>query len=477
MTQVAMHAVAGAQAKAPAVHAVPDIPDLVVPVPKPSVKPATKAMPPPSFGGPDFDDELGVGGDLQIDLSAAEAPPKPGIARPPTPGAGFSPFDDDIAAGPALELDTEGGSLPPRISSPSVTSQPAPPVPPAATSARSLQPPVAAPEPAKPPIDPYEARVLADYGPKPEAFWHAPMYAYRVMTRRSALQRDLASKKTEAERALKRYEDALVALGERSRAGAAPPAALERVKQAEELLRSRDGAMAQSMDAHKSVLAEVDARLGVAEAELSRARQEESRATAIREAAEQDFQRADAKVKRLEIEIRNGAANKAAERDALAQDAQQKGAVRVEADKKLAEVKRVATVAQAKADAIGNERAQQEAKFSRASGTRNAGVDRHGRSPSAIDDAQHHLRAALVELGRAVLADPAAAAGLALAKDEIARLDQQAQKSTSDVALHESAIGAFDAPQVFLGMVLVGVALLLVVVLVLFPFIYRAVAT
>jgi hypothetical protein len=333
-------------------------------------------------------------------------------------------------------------------------------------SHRSLQPPVQ-PEPAKPAIDPYEARVLADYGPKPEAFWRTPMYAYRVVTRRSALQRDLSTKRSEAERALKRYEDALVALGERARAGAAPPAALERVKQAEELLRSRDTALAQSMDANKGVIAEIDARLAPAEAELARVKQDEAKATALREAAEQDFQRADAKVKRLEIEIRNGAANRAPERDALAQDAQQKGALRVEADKKLAEVKRVAAVAQAKADTISNERAQQEAKFSRASGTRNAGVD----------EAQLHLRAALVELGRAVLADPAAAAQLAHAKEEIARLDQQAQKSTSDVALHETAIGAFDAPQVFLGMVLVAVAVLLVVVLVLFPFIYRAVAT
>ena len=460
------------KAAAPAVqaHAVPDIPDLVVPVSKPPAKPATKAVPPPA-GALDFDDELGVGGDLQIDLSAAEAPPKAGIARPPTPGVGFSPFDDDIAAGPAIELDTVGGSLPPGISSPSATtSQPSPPVPPAPVSHRSLQPPLQ-PEPAKPAIDPYEARVLADYGPKPEAFWHTPLYAYRVVTRRSVLQRDLEAKKTEAERALKRYEDALVALGERSRSkGEAPGSqanALELVKQAEDLLRSRDSALAQSMDASRGVLAEIDARLAPAEAELARARQEESKAQAIREAAEQDFQRADAKVKRLEIEIRNGAANKTAERDALARGAEQKGALQADADKKLAEAKRVAAVAQAKADAISNERAQQEAKFSRASGTRSAGVD----------DAQKHLRAALVELGRAVLADPAAAAQLAHAKDEIARLDQQARKSTSDVALHESAITAYDAPQVFLGMVLVGVALLLVVVLVLFPFIYRAVAT
>jgi hypothetical protein len=456
MTHIAMKAVSG--------HAMPDIPDLVVPVSK-AAKPATKAVPPPA-PGPSFDDDFAAnttGGDLQIDLSAAE-PAKPGIMRPPTPGAGFSPFDDDISGGPSLELDTVGGSLPPRISSPSVSQGPAPP-PPAPISHRSLQPPVSAP-PAKASVDPFEARVLADYGPKPEAFWHTPKYAYRVVTRRSALQRDLTTKRAEAQRTLKRVDDALVSLGERAR-GSASGDALERVKQAEELLRGRDGALAQAMDANKGALGEIDVRLGAVETELARVREELARAQAASEAAEQDFQRADARVKRLEIEIRNGAANKASERDALAAEAQQKGGHRVLAQQKLMEVKRVAAVAQAKADAVANERAQQEAKFTRASGTRSAGVD----------DAQRQLRAALVDLGRAVVADPAAVAELAHAKGEIARLEEQAHKSTSDVALHESAITAYDAPQVFLGMVLVGVALLLVVAVVLFPLIYRAVAT
>jgi hypothetical protein len=455
-------------AKPPA-PAVPDVPDLVIPAapvskPKPSVKPATVAMPPPA-GGIDFDDDLQLGGgDLDIDLSGAQ--PKPGIARPPTPGAGFSPFDDDISAGPAIELDTVGGSLPPRVSN-APASMPVPTPPPAPVSQRSLAPISQQPPAAKPAVDPVEARVLADYGPRPEAFWHTPLYAYRVMSRRAALRRELAARKEEAERTAKRVEDALVAFGERARSlakGGVP--ALERVKQAEDLLRSRDGALATAMDAQKGTLAEIDARLGAAEVELGRAREELAKLEAARDSADEDFKRTDAKLKRIDIEIRNGNAARAQEREPLAAEAAQKNQKRAEAEQKVTESKRVVAVAQAKVDAIAGERSAQEARFSRQSGTRSAGVD----------EAQSHLRAALVELGRAMLADPSATE-LAAARAEIARLEEQASKTSHELALHESALTAYDAPQVFLGMVLVGIALLLIFGLIFFPFIYRAFAT
>jgi hypothetical protein len=132
----------------------------------------------------------------------------------------------------------------------------------------------------------------------------------------------------------------------------------------------------------------------------------------------------------------------------------------------VTESTRVVAVAQAKVDAIAGERSAQEARFSRQAGTRSTGVD----------EAQTHLRAALVELGRAMLADPSATE-LAAARAEIARLEEQAREKSHEVALHESAITAYDAPQVFLGIVLVAIALLLLFGLIFFPFIYRAFAT
>jgi len=472
----------------PRAAAVADVPDLVIPAPspsKPSVSPSKKATPPPPVA--DLGDDFGLGGaggDLQIDLSNVQPtkPNKPGVARPPTAadrgGAadqeiGFSPFDDDISGGPALELDVTGGSLPPRISSPNVSTAPAaslPAPPPPMSSSRSLPAPSA---PERPAVDAFEAKAFADYGPAPTAFWLAPLYAYRVVTRRAALRRDLHGKKSEVEQTSKRVEDALVSLGERGRALAkGGEAALARVREAEDLLRSRDGALAGAMDAHRSALGEIDARLAAAESELARARDEEARATTARDAADEDHKRSDAKLKRLEIEIRNGApvattTGRDAERGALASDVALKAARRAEAEQKLADARRVVGAAQSKLDAATAERRAQEARFSRQSGARSEGVD----------DAQTHLRAALVELGRAMLSDPSLAAELSAARDEVARLEEQSRKRSHELALHETALTAYDAPQVMLGVILIGVALVLLGILVFFPFIYRALAT
>jgi hypothetical protein len=409
---------------------------------------------------PDLDDLA----DLKIDLSDT-APAKPGIAQPPTPGA-FSPFDDDFSSGPSLELDTQGGSLPPRISSPSVSNPPSMPSMPAAPVSQRTVPQAPAASSAAPAVDPFEAKVLADYG-QPGAFYTAPIYAYRVVTRRSALRRDLVAKKSEADRTQKRVEDALVSLGERARALAkGGSAALDRVKQAEDLLRGRDGALAGAMDAYRAAVAEIDGRLSAAEAELARARQDESRASSARDVADEEHKRADAKVKRIEIEMRNGA-QRAAERDAAAAEVAQKLVLRTQAEQALGDARRVAVAAQAKVDAIARERTTREAAFSRQSGTRSAGVD----------DAQTQLRAALVDLGRAMLADPSVATELAAARDEVARLEDAARKHAHDVTLHEHALVSYDAPKVFLGLALVGVALLLVLVVLFFPMIYHSLAS
>ncbi len=466
------------------------IPDLVIPstpASKPSMKPNVSSRPVPVVAPTPsaFDDELGFGGgsnDLQIDLSAVHAAPTTssvGIQRPPTPGAGFSPFDDDIAAGPSLELDTTQGG--PSIPAPprSGTSMPAPF--PSASAPVSMRAPAEG-RPSHSSVtdgvtaDPFEAKVLADYGPPPDAFWQTPMYAYRVVKRRGELRRALAEVKLDAERSLKLVEDALVALGERARSmtkdGASTSAApmLERVQQAEELLRSRDTALAGTMDAHRSTLAEIETRLGIAEADLARAKDAEARAQAAFETADADMARADAKLKRIDIEIRNGVAGRAGERDACAAELADKTPKRAEAERALAEARRVVNVAGVRVTAVTGERTAQNQRFSRQSSTRGAGVD----------DAQAQLRSALALLGRALIADGSSAGteeALNLARNAVARLEEQAQTKTKSLALHQSALSAFDAGKVVLGLTLVLLAVGLLILLACFPAIYRAFAT
>ncbi len=299
------------------------VPDLVIPQPRasrPALAAPTPAVPPPAPSGPSaFDDEdLGGGADLQLDLSGAvAAPPKPAVTSPAT-GGGFSPFDDDemMGSGVSLDLDMSGGGLPPRISGaslpPAVSSGSLPPSPVSQrslppVSQRSLPPAADASPGTAPGVDPFEARALADFGPPPDVFWRAPMYALRVVRRRAELRRALALRKDESADAARRAEDALVAFAERARpiAESAGGRGLDDVRAAEDLMRGRDSALAAEMDAHKGALAEVDARLAPVEAELAAAKQEEEKIARELAAAEEVRRRAEAKVKRAEIEIRN----------------------------------------------------------------------------------------------------------------------------------------------------------------------------
>jgi uncharacterized small protein (DUF1192 family) len=424
-----------------------DVPDLVIPAPRQS-KPTPLA--------PAMDN------DLQIDLAAA-SPPKQGVMRPPTPGAGFSPFDDDMSAGPSLELDTGGGgSLPPRISSPSVTvgNAPQPPAPISHDWARDEIAPASGII-----TDPFEARALADFGPAPDAFWQAPMYAYRVMSRRSELRRALVETRVHADKTSKRVEDALVSLGEKARRVVQDGPAAARVKAAEDMLRSRDSALAGAMDAYKAAVADIDARLAPVQAELAAARAEEAKAEAAREAAEADVKRAEAKLKRIDIEIRNGA-NKQAERDPAAADVAKAAQKLAEQDRVFGDAKRKAAATLGRVEAIDAERTAQEQRFARQSGTRGAGVD----------DAQQQLRAALADLGRTMLADRSLG-DLTAPRDEVVRLEAEAGAKAKSVALHESALESYEPGKVWLGVALVAAALVLVVAVMLFPFIYRSFAS
>ena len=410
--------------------------------------------PPKASVPPTFDADLDLGGpDLQLDLSPVS---KPVASAPPPAHPDHDPFEDDLGAGPSLELDTTGGSLPPRISSPSLH-----PAPVSRPSQRT--PPPAAPAALPGSVAPYEARVLADYGPSPEAFWQAPFYAFRVMSRRKELRRQLAQKKHDEERSSQKAEDALVAFGERVRAHVSDGPLLDRVRAAEDLLRSRDSALAGTMDAHRAELAAIDGRLAPAHAELTRARKEEAAAQSARDAADADVKRADAKLKRLDIEMRNGGAGRDGDRATLASEHAQQAQRLLEAEGALTEARRRTAGAQARCDVIEAERTAQEGRFARQTGTRGEGVA----------DAHRQLREALAALGRSMLEDRSLAE-LGSARDEATRLRELAASNSKSVALHESALGAYERPKVYLGLALIGVALLLVVVVVLFPFIYRA---
>jgi hypothetical protein len=159
-----------------------------------------------------------------------------------------------------------------------------------------------------------EAQALAAYGEPPKLWLVAPMYAYRVYQRQRELKKALASRREEAEQAKTTVEDALVATAERVRPRAATADAyrahVSDVAVAQELLRSRDGALAKEQDAHAARLAEIDQRITKLEQELAAAQADERKVATEVAAAEAALGRAESKMKRAEAEIKQLAAPK-----------------------------------------------------------------------------------------------------------------------------------------------------------------------
>lgn len=156
-----------------------------------------------------------------------------------------------------------------------------------------------------------EARTVANFGPAPRAWYETPLYAYRVLRRQAELKKLLAGRREDATRAAAMAEDALVAMGERARSLASKDSGyatlLGQLKAAEDLVRSRDHALARDQDAHTERTRAIDVRVAQLEAEVTRA-QAQARATGEElTAAQSALQRAEAKLKRIEIELRNAA--------------------------------------------------------------------------------------------------------------------------------------------------------------------------
>jgi hypothetical protein len=154
----------------------------------------------------------------------------------------------------------------------------------------------------------FDARLLADHGNAPQGWLLSPMYAWRVLRRRRELRRALVERRAEAARTATEAEDALVAFAERVRSAAEKQptyaVAIEELRRAEDLLRSRDRVLAAEQDAQKARIVQVDTRVAKLEEELSQARADERTAAGALAAAQASLAREEAKLKRAEMELR-----------------------------------------------------------------------------------------------------------------------------------------------------------------------------
>jgi hypothetical protein len=158
------------------------------------------------------------------------------------------------------------------------------------------------------PVDPMEVTLVADYGPAPRNAVLTPMYAYRVLSRRSALQRAVkelhaAMSQQEAER-----DGALAQLAQELRpsleASEVFRRLLEPLREIERLAGDRNAALSQADEGFRQQMGKFDqelGQLGEAMAGISAVVAERSNAVELTQNA---LARAEAKHKRVQIEIR-----------------------------------------------------------------------------------------------------------------------------------------------------------------------------
>jgi hypothetical protein len=321
-----------------------------------------------------------------------------------------------------------------------------------------------------------EAARLAAYGPVPPELWKAPLYAYRVKMRQLELKRELVARRADLAKAQAAVDDALVVLAERGRKAVEGNDAYGKLTSAvilaESTLKDRDSALAAETEAHQKQTSALDAQLGKHEAEMAGARAEEKACQAAFDRVDDVRRRIDAKVKRVEIDLRSAVArassgpagaagaaadpeviSRTAEREArLAELAQSMPAV-TEATQKLNVVKRKVADIQQKILGVKNERAALEDKFQKRGAA-------HG---AEVQKAQLEVRTARAALGRVMAEDHATFGGeWAEARKELAELDLVQTGRDDAVILHVMALDAHDGDAMKKGVgILAGVALFL----------------
>jgi hypothetical protein len=158
------------------------------------------------------------------------------------------------------------------------------------------------------PIDPAEVSLLAGYGPAPSNALLAPLYAYRVLSRRSPLKRALAAQNAELVQAELARDTRLMQLATELRpaleANEAFRRMLEPIRHVEQVAGERSAALSQADAGYREQMARFDAellQLREAEAQAQALLAQKSQAA---DTSQNELRRAEAKHQRVQIEIR-----------------------------------------------------------------------------------------------------------------------------------------------------------------------------
>jgi hypothetical protein len=334
-----------------------------------------------------------------------------------------------------------------------------------------------------PSLDPIEIAVLADFGAPPSVLWMCPPYAVRVLLRKRALNQALRTAQKGAAEAEAVRDEKLAAIAEKLRASLDGDRELEGflapLAKAEQSAKDRELAMSDRSAEYASLVASIDQKIASEETLAAAVEQRLNAAADDEDGKAQLLTRAQAALKRAEIELRNAenvarAAAGPEAREAPAEHAQTILQARTTVELRRQELaapkadseasQRMLRGVQAEADeidrrirALRSERARAESTFSREIGVRSEGVEQ----------ARSERRSALIAIG-ARLIDSNAALIPKPDYDAFHRLRIDVSTRHIDVERIMRALASADAAAVKRGWIVIGAAAGLVLALLVF---------
>jgi hypothetical protein len=332
------------------------------------------------------------------------------------------------------------------------------------------------------PVDPLEVSILGDYGSAPSNALLTPVYAYRVFVRRRELSARLAVLNRERDRAEAEREGVLAELGRELRPEAEHVTAFRRFFAP---ISELEAALSQRGQVLSALNAELGAESAKLDTELPRiaervsAQQEiETAAARMRDERALSAQRTEAKLKRVQIEIRavthvaeqklgpQGGQVPELEAAQLATLRQRAEAIQPElarAKDELTLAERALERARSELDAL-RQTERQTVRAKRALAER---YEKELQAGSAgLSESETEQRKALAELGRAALAArgtvPIAATWLARVRE----VSERADKLSFQAETQRRAVRGYDHQRVTQGVRLACAALVLFVLLI-----------
>jgi len=319
-------------------------------------------------------------------------------------------------------------------------------------------------------IDPVQLRTTAGFPPAPSSFFLAPHYAWQVLVRRRALRENLARLERELATAERQRDELLGRMVSEVRPQLeAEPRLMELLVTARQL-GALTGERGQALEAinsqYRAALADADARRGGVEARLGE-HQAALRARAVELALEdENFRRAEARHKRVQIEIRSAVAvaqNTAQAAGLPPGTARPEDAARIESLQKQAselehevvKVKNACDAARSVHDAAARAVAESERELERL-GVQQRALDRDfGKqvdvNAAGLSEAENQLRTALADAGRRVLGLRGGVVVTAATLASIAAADAEVARLCAESELHLRAIDACDVAAVQRG--------------------------